>query len=400
MPVPEPKPVTAITTVYRKWSHADVIIGKILEGFEYDGRNKPGLKLVSLYVDQFPEKEWSRDLAARHGFRLSATIPDALTLGTDKLAVEGVLIVGEHGNYPTSEKGQILYPRRKFFEEVSREFRKRDRSVPVFNDKHLAASWADAKWMYDEARKLSIPFLAGSTIPLTWRRPKLMLPRDCELTAAVQLGYGPFEGYGFHALEGLQCMVERRKGGEAGVQAVQSLHGAAMWEALDRKLFSKELLEETIRIAPAHAKGHYRELTSKTPESGIILIHYRDGLTAAVAMLNGFLHEGDGGAFCFAGQIRKEQKPRSTHFYLQQPDPFAHFSYQVKAIETLVRTGHAPFPVERTLLTTGILDAAMTSRHQGGKRIETPHLDVKYQATDWPFADDPVPKPIKRIFPG
>src|SRR5438132_381955 len=79
------------------------------------------------------------------------------------------------------------------------------KSVPVFNDKHLAAEWKDAKWMYDRARELFVPFLAGSSVPVTWRRPELKLPKDSELTEAVQVGYGPFEAYGFHALEGLQC---------------------------------------------------------------------------------------------------------------------------------------------------------------------------------------------------
>ena len=114
----------------------------------------------------------------------------------------------------------MLYPRRRFFEEICKVFEQTEKSVPVFNDKHLAATWDDAKWMYDRARKLIVPFLAGSSIPVTWRKPDLMLPKGCELTGAVQIGYGPFEGYGFHALEGLQCMVERRKGGETGVKAV------------------------------------------------------------------------------------------------------------------------------------------------------------------------------------
>ncbi len=396
MPPAAPKSVAGITTVYRKWSHADVILGKLLEGYRHDGGEKPSIRLASLYVDQFPKEDMSKALAAKHGFRLCKSIPEALTLGGDKLAVDGVLLIGEHGDYPHNEKGQHLYPRRRFFEETVKVFEKAGKVVPVFNDKHLSATWDDAKWMYDKARALYVPFLAGSSLPVTWRRPRLQLPKGCELTAAVQLGYGPLEAYGFHALESLQCMVERRKGGETGVKAVQCLQGKAMWEAMDAGRFPKALLEEAIRCAPAHAKGDYRESTAKAKDAAVFLVEYRDGLTAAVAMLNGFLYEGDGGAFCFAGQLKGEDKPRSTHFYLQQPDPFAHFAYLVRAIESLVRTGHAPYPVERTLLTTGVLDAVMTSRHQGGKRVETPHLKIEYQPTDWPFADDPIPKPIKR----
>jgi hypothetical protein len=394
--MPDPKPVAAAANVYFRHSHADVILGKILEGPLYDGKNLYDMRLVSLYVDQFPDTDMSRELAKKHGFRLCKSIDEALTLGGDKLAVEGFLGIGEHGKYPTNDRGQIQYPRRRFFEEAAKTFARVKRAVPVFNDKHLAATWDDAKWMYDRARELMVPFLAGSSLPVTWRKPDLTLPRDCELTGAVALGYGPFEAYGFHMLETLQCMVERRKGGETGVKAVQALSGEAMWQACDRGEFSKELLEEAIHRAPAYAKGDYRELTKKSKDAGVWLIEYRDGFKAAAALLNGFLYEGDGGAFCFAGRIKGEDKPRSCHFYLQQPDPFAHFGELVKAIEALVRTGHPPYPVERTLLTTGILDAIMTSHYAGGKRVETPHLTIAYKPTDWPHATGPIPKAIHR----
>ena len=150
------------------------------------------------------------------------------------------------------------------------------------------------------------------------------------MTEAVQIGYGPFEGYGFHALEGLQCMAERRKGGETGVKAVQCLQGKAMWEALDRGRWSKALLEAAMKLVPAHAKGDIREMTSQRAEAGVFLIEYRDGFKAAVAMLNGWVYEGDGGAFTFAGRLKGKEKPAATQFYLQQPDPFGHFAYLVK----------------------------------------------------------------------
>src|SRR5262245_8428636 len=118
----DPRPVAAVVTVYTRHSHADVIVGKILEGPLYDGKNLFDLKLASLYVDQFPTGDLSRDLAKKHGFRLCSTIDEALTLGGDKLAVEGVLCIGEHGKYPTNDKGQIQYPRRRFFEEVTKAF--------------------------------------------------------------------------------------------------------------------------------------------------------------------------------------------------------------------------------------------------------------------------------------
>jgi hypothetical protein len=392
----EPKKVAAIVTEYRRWSHADVIVGKLLEGFLHDGKARPNLKLVSMYVDQRPPKDMSVALAKKYGFTIHDTIDKALTGGGKSLLVDGVLSIGEHGTYPNNAKGQKLYPRRRFFEGVCGAFARCKKAVPVFNDKHLAATWADAKWMYDKARELGVPFLAGSSVPLTWRRPPLKLPKNCDLVEAVQIGYGPFEGYGFHALEALQCLAERRKGGETGVKAVTCLQGKEMWDALDKGLWSKALLEAAMKLVPAHAKGDYREITTRTKNAGVFLIEYRDGFRAAVAMLNGWLYEGDGGAFTFAGKLRSKVAPVATHFYLQQPDPFGHFVYLVKAIESLIQTSHAPYPVERTLLTTGVLDAVMTSKAEKNRRVETPHLGIKYEPTEWPFATDPVPKGIKR----
>jgi hypothetical protein len=392
----EPKKVAAVVTEYRLHSHADVIVGKILEGYHHDGGAGPNLKLVSLYVDQFPANDMSRALAKKYSFTIHDSIPAALTAGGKELAVDGVLSIGEHGKYPRNDKGQVLYPRRRFFEQVADTFARCKKAVPVFNDKHLAATWADAKWMYDRARELFVPFLAGSSLPVTWRRPPLQLPKNCDLVEAVQVGYGPLEAYGFHALESLQCLAERRRGGESGVQAVQCLQGEAMWQALDQGRWSKPLLEAALARVPAHAAGDYRGPTARAADAAVFLVEYRDGFRAAVAMLNGWVHEGDGGAFCFAGRLKGEDRPAATHFYLQQPDPFAHFAYLVKAIDATIQTGHAVYPVERTLLTTGILDAAMTSRAENHRRVETPHLAVRYQPTDWPFATDPVPKAVKR----
>src|SRR5207237_761450 len=182
---------------------------------------------------------------------------------------------GEHGTYPTNKRGQIQYPRRRFLEAVTDVFVKHRRVVPVFSDKHLAYDWANARWMYDRARELMFPLMAGSSIPVTWRRPALRLPRNCELTEAVAVGYGPFEGYGFHALEALQCMAERRRGGETGVRAVTCLQGEEMWRAMDRGVFSRDLLESAMAQVPAHAPGDFRKWTLKNNEAAVFVIEYR-----------------------------------------------------------------------------------------------------------------------------
>ena len=391
-----PKKIAAIVTEYRHWSHADVILRHLLDGYPPDKKQRPDMQLVSLFTDQVPKNDMSRDLAKKHGFKICGSIAEALTLGTGKLAVDGVLSIGEHGNYPKNDRGQILYPRRRFFEEIFKVFETTKQSVPVFNDKHLAVAWDDAKWMYDRARKLMVPFLAGSSVPTGWRKPNLVLKKGVELTGAVQIGYGPFEAYGFHALEGLQCMVERRKGGETGVKAVTCHDEKTMWSVLDKAAGYAPLVEAGLKHVPNHAKADVRETTMKDKEAGLFEVEYRDGLKAFVLMANGWIHEGPGGSFIFAGQVKGEAKPQSCQFYLHNEEPFAHFMELTKAIDSMVRTGHAPYPVERTLLTTGILDAVMISRSEKGKRIETPHLDVKYQPTEYGPATVEMPPEIPR----
>jgi hypothetical protein len=392
------KKVAAVVTEYRHWSHADVLLGKLLEGYLHDGKEMPSLELVALYTDQQPKNDLAPALAKKYGFTLYPTIAETLTRGGKTLAVDGVLSIGEHGTYPKNPRRQILYPRRRFFEEITKVFRASKRTVPVFTDKHLAATWDDARWMADEAEKLLVPVLAGSSVPFTWRKPEFKPAKETPFVSAIQIGYGPMEGYGFHALEGMQCLLERRVGGETGVKSVQAFTGKAMWDALDALPHAATLLEAALKRVPAHAPGDVRATTLKAADAAVFVIEYRDGLKAALAMLNGWLYEGDGGAFIFAGKI-KDKPPVACHFYLQQPDPFAHFGQQIRAIEAMIDTGHAPVPLERTLLTTGILEAAMISLHEKGRKIDTPHLAIKYAPRDFPHLSGPIPKVIKRPRP-
>jgi hypothetical protein len=340
--------------------------------------------VASLFTDQVPTNDMSRPLAEKHKFLLCDNIEKALTLGTDKIAVDGVVLVGEHGQYPFNVKGQHIYPRPRFFEDTTAVFRKFDRVLPVFSDKHLAYNWSNAASIYETSRELKVPFLAGSSLPLTYRRPALTLPMGCDLEGAVVVGYGGLESYGFHMLESLQCMVERRRGGETGVVAVQALRGDDMLSALANGRWSRELQDAALATMP-HKEGRVEDNCRGNNNAVAFLIEYADGLHAAAAMLNGHSR-----ANAFAGKVKGQAAPLATWFYVHGEKPFPHFAWLVKAIEKLVHTGQPPYPVERTLLTTGILDAAMTSLYLGQKRIETPHLaKVRYQPADYPFAPAP-----------
>ncbi|MBM3458296.1 MAG: hypothetical protein FJX77_07165 [Armatimonadetes bacterium] len=369
--------IAAITTVYHDNSHADVIITKFLEGCrELDVDFRPAVEIASLHIEQIDERDLGVALAAQHKVPVFPSIEQALTLGGEELAVDGVLLIGEHGRYPYNEIGQHMYPRRRFFDAAAAVIRRSGRAIPVFNDKHLAYAWSDARAMYDTARELKLPFLAGSSIPVSWRKPDVHLKPETDLAEAVAVGYGGTEAYGFHTLEGLQCMVENRKGGETGVRSVQCLSEDAVWKAGEEGRWSWDLLRAALSVSrtPELGKASAEEIRARCKKPDVFLIEYRDGFRAAALMLYGLTAD-----FLFAGKIRGEAKPAATWFWLQDGKPFAHFARLSAAIQEMFLTGKPPYPVERTLLTTGILDAAMHSRFARGVRRETPELDVRYR---------------------
>lgn len=227
----EPKRIAVVATTYHYLSHAQHIADRFLIGYPINGLwHKPDMKVVSLYVDQKPEGDQSGERAREFGFQVYPTIAEALRQGSGKLAVDAVLIIGEHGDYPRNPKGQILYPRHEFFMRCVKVFEQDGRSVPIYNDKHLSYSFDKAKEMVAASKRLRFPMLAGSSLPVTWRLPELELPLGCDVEDALMVGNGGSDPMDYHALEAMQCMLERRRGGETGVKAVQMVTGEAVWK--------------------------------------------------------------------------------------------------------------------------------------------------------------------------
>ena len=394
------KRVAAIVTEYIHNSHADVIASRMIHSHSMDGKGSwppgngwPKLKLVSVFVDQQHPKDTSARLAAEHGFLLAKSIEKALTLGGNSLAVDGVLLIGEHGQYPLSDTGQIMYPRRRFFEETAAVFRKTGRSVPVFSDKHLAWNWADAKWMYDTARELNVPMMAGSSLPCLWRHPSVEMKLGAPATEAVALSYGPLEGYGFHGLEALQCLVERRRGGETGVAAVQFMQGPEVWEEMRKGRFSEEVFQAAVN-ARENKTRFKKPFTEQVKNPAAFFLEYCDGFKAA--MIHDY-KDGHNEWIVAWGEHGRKDCP-ATVFWTQEARPLGHFGFLVQAVEKMIYSGKPTWPVERTLLTTGVLAAAFQSRQQGGRRLETPHLAIRYEPT---FTWTPPPEPMPgRPLPG
>lgn len=384
----ERKPMAGITTVYRHNSHSDLIIGRMVQTETMDGQGRvPSLQLASLYTDQRPETDTSRKIMGSMGIPIAKTVAETLTGGGDAINVEGVVMVAEHGDYPRSTIGAEMYPKRKFFEQIFATVDKHGRrGLPVFCDKHLADTWLDAKWIYDEAKKRDMPLMAGSSLPSAWRSPPIDMPRDAKLKEIHILSYHRIDIYGFHALEGLQALVERRAGGETGVAAVQTFVGDEVWAAGQQGVYDRKLFDATVAAMRERPLPPGKRVEDLAKKPVLCVIDYRDGLRACLFTLDGAVAEWT--------TAWKDDQDRITNltFVLQDDRPYSHFAVLFNGIEQMMHSGRAPWPVERTLLTSGLVDECLQSQADGGKRRETPHLNVAYKS-DWNWMQPIQPAP-------
>ncbi|MDA1013263.1 MAG: hypothetical protein O3A00_02290 [Planctomycetota bacterium] len=377
-----------VTTEWRFHSHAWHMGERFLVGYPIQGRwHQPPIDVVSVYVDQTPKNDLSRQRSKEFGFPIYPTIGEALRCGGNKLAVDAVLVIGEHGDYPRNDIGQKKYPRYEFFKDVVDVFKKDGRSVPVFNDKHLSWKWDWAKEMADTSREMGFPFLAGSSLPVTWRMPSIDMPYGADVEEVMCMSIGSVDSYDFHALETIQCMAERRKGGETGVVWVEAMRGDAVWKAMDQgswqkggwdpALFESCLCRSQTLIQPPTFSHRYptaKQMRSWVKDPIVYRFQYADGLRGTMLMMNGLLND-----FTFAAKLKGQSEPLSTLFYLPPTPNVVYSAALMSKAEQMFLTGKAPYPIERTLLTSGLVEAGVRSlAHK--KRVATPYMNVKYQA--------------------
>ena len=384
--------IAALTTIYHKYSHSQHIVDRFLDGYGWAGRHhRPAMDVVSLYVEQVGDNDLSRERARRHPWmKIYPTIAEALTQGGSNLAVDGVLLIGEHGKYPVNEKGQTLYPRYEYFQQVVEVYRRSGRSAPLFNDKHLSWNWDHARRMYDTAKELGFGFMAGSSLPVTWRQPAIDLPFGGQVEEVMGIWSGWLDGGDIHVLEAMQSIIERRRRGETGVRAVEAFRGERFWKAMaagswqaggwDPRLleaaFARSNQLNSPRPTYSHALPTTEELRRLAPDSYAYRFEYADGLKASIVQFKGNV-VGD----CNVAVRLNGGSYFSVLFYLPYYTMRNFFSPQVHHIESLFLTGKSPYPIERTLLTTGMTAAGIESLYQQQRRLETPHLAIHYQPT-------------------
>ena len=370
--------IAAISTVIwkDKASHARTIFGKYLFGFNEDGKDpRPQSEVVSLYTHQTPPDDISREWSQQTGIPWFRTIHEALTLGTDELAVDGVMLVAEHGDYEFNDKEQKLYPRFELFLQIADTFRRTGRSVPVFNDKHLSYRWTNAKRMVELSKELDFPFMAGSSLPVNYRYPEIEFPQGARTQHGVVVAPGPIDSYGFHMLEAVQCLIERRAGGETGVAAVQCLEGEAIWSFLESTPWAQKLFDAARSCTQKPTPTHPRD----DEKAALFRVWYLDGVETAIFRL-----PAAAGDFCVAVDVEGQAEPLATMMWRGRSDNRSFDSLILQA-DQMYETRQATYPIERTLLVSGILDLLLESRIRDHERMETPELNVTYEVDDRSF---------------
>ncbi len=392
--IPQKIRVAVIFTAFTYRSHAHVIVENFLKPYLFRGTViEPQMQIVSMYGDQFPEGEMSRETAREHNIPIFSTIREALTLGGKKMEVDAVLSIGEHGKYPLNDIGQIMYPRKRFFDEIIAVMKETNTVVPLYSDKHFSYRYDWAQEMYATAREMKIPFMAGSSVPLAQRRPMLNLPRHAEFEEVLVVHGGGPDAYDFHALEVLQSMMESRKGAETGVSSVQCLQGEEVWKAAESHLWNPDLVEVALRPELGAKAKEWRQMS---PAPYLILVRYKDGFTAPLVTV-------PGNRWAFACRLKGNPEPLGCDFHV---GPWVNrnlFKALSHAIQHLFITKQTPYPVERTLLTTAMTEAVMQSRHNNGAIQPTPYLDISYHPRDfskfrengssWKILTDKEPEP-------
>ena len=381
--------LAVITTAYHPMSHSDVIVSRWLEprvtdrevGWPPLGHDKPRTEIVSLYIQQFPVNDIGRAMATRHSVPLYCNVREALTLGGNELAVDGILLIAEHGDFPSNKFFQKLYPRRELFDEIVAVFSESGRSVPIFNDKHFSYNADSARHMVEKSRELGFPLMAGSSIPLGDYKWTKSLSDGVELEEGVAVFYDGLESYGYHSIEFLQSLVARRQGGESGIASVNTYFGDGFWKAMRDGVWSQDLMEAAIETATNSKKGYYLDnlrpngASNKLPHHpAAFVFHHQDGLKTCHLFLHGHIQE-------FAIAIREKNgaiRAGCDNSSDGHGNFFRHFATLCVHIEEFMMTGKSPFPVEHYLLSTIALSSAVEALATSGQSVTTPQLNYSY----------------------
>ena len=372
-----------IATVDFPYSHADVITARWLTPQKADrlwGWQGPHTTIVSTYFDQFGNDDIARKTWAKYDIPICPTIREALTLGGNDLAVDGVLLIGEHGDYPVNSYGQKLYPRKEFFDQIVAVFEASGRTGPVFCDKHFSWSFSAAREMIATSSRLGFLLFGGSSLPHCRYYPNPDFSGE-EIEEVVCIYHRPLESYAFHALEIVQSLVECRRGGETGLRSATAWMGQEYERVKKTDWWPVDLLDAAADVQPTpnNEVPDYRDDDQADTPTMAWTLEYNDGLRVT------HLRQRENPLGGFSAAVRRKGNNRIEPVLplLGTLESYApHFACLAQVIEDTFLTGLPPFPVERTLYTTGMLESMMQAMQKPGQQLFTPHLDICYEFTD------------------
>ena len=387
------KPVCRrLAVISNEWvpdSPIQQIVDRLLVGYPHEGEwQTPGFKIASAYVAQRSDADLTKSACKAFGFSVQRSVAKALRCGGRRLAVHGVLLFSNSQEPLRNGHRSCDTSQSTLFDQVAKVFAQDRRSVPVFIEGRPADNLEAANQIVDHGQKMQIPLLTGSSLPLTWRLPSVDLPYDARVDEALMVGFGDFETGAFHALEGMQAMLERRQHGETGVRSVQLIEGDEVWKAAQNNRWSQDLLEAALSrsnqlqgISRSLAKPQDLVRNGQLPElvkqPVALCIEYLDGTRATLLMLDGAV-----GDFTFAAKASDAQAEAqiiSTLFYWAPEPNFAHTAEHAHQIVQLMRHGRTTVPLERTVLVTGLLEQAAKLKGLAGQKVSTPELKISYR---------------------
>lgn len=369
--------IAVIATVWFPLSHADVIVSRWLEPFPSDaeyGWQSSQSKIASVYLDQMPDNDVGSDICKQAAVPIFPTIHAALTMGGDMLAVDAIILIGEHGDYPTNEYGQKLYPRREMFDQIVSVFRASGRSVPVFNDKHLSWSFDQSREMLAIAEEMKFPLYAGSSIPHCRMAPEAPVRKQEKIVEAVALFGGHEEHYGFHIVELVQSLIEKRANGESGISRVRTLKGREVLLAFERKELPADLVMKALACIGFPASDHALPFILKRTENLLLYqVEHSDGLVVTYLRLQKWVGEWVAAVRTEEDVIRSCRVDAGGAF-----DFFGNFARLDSLVNEFFETGKPPTPILRTHLATGALEDLLHALREGPSWKDTPRLKISY----------------------
>lgn len=372
--------IAVVSTSYRALSHTDVIVSRWLHPCATDkkwGWEQARGRMATLFTEQKPFIDLSEEAARLHQVKLCDSIDDALTQGGDELAVDAVILIGEHGTYPTNRYGQKLYPRKELFDQITAVFRRTGRAVPVFSDKHLSWNFEWAKEMVETARELGFPLQAGSTLPLCRWEPEPPADLFQGLEEGVIFFYGPRDAYGYHSIEWMLSVCEKRGAREQGLVRIRTWAGEELKEAWRSGQWNQALalqaagdfLEREVR------PEEIEKAVDETPEAAAYQFEYADGLKVTHLKLDSLVRK-------FTGAFRNQAGTSAAFLpVMGQFEEFAaHFALLNGCLDEFFSTGKPFMPIERILLSSGATAKVLRSLvDQPGEWVETPELKIEYE---------------------